>query len=255
VETDPVTVRVLLLGGTTEARHLAAALVGDPRVHVVSSLAGRVCAPRLPEGEVRVGGFGGVEGLVSWVRAERIDAVVDATHAFAQQITSVAKQACSEAGLPLLVLRRPEWLSGPGDDWRPVRSLPDAAALLPELGERVLLTTGRQGVAAFAALDRLWFLVRSVDPPAPPVPARTQVLLARGPFTVPGELALLREHRIDVLVTKNSGGAMTSAKLDAARRLGLPVVMVSRPPEPDIPRVTTAAEARRWVQALVRQRG
>jgi len=250
-----VTVRVLLLGGTTEARHLAAALVGDPRVHVVSSLAGRVCAPRLPEGEVRVGGFGGVEGLVSWVRAERIDAVVDATHAFAQQITSVAKQACSEAGLPLLVLRRPEWLSGPGDDWRPVRSLPDAAALLPELGERVLLTTGRQGVAAFAALDRLWFLVRSVDPPAPPVPARTQVLLARGPFTVPGELALLREHRIDVLVTKNSGGAMTSAKLDAARRLGLPVVMVSRPPEPDIPQVTTAAEARRWVQALVRQRG
>ncbi len=250
-----MTVRVLLLGGTTEARHLAAALVGDPRVHVVSSLAGRVCAPRLPEGEVRVGGFGGVEGLVSWVRAERIDAVVDATHAFAQQITSVAKQACSEAGLPLLVLRRPEWLSGPGDDWRPVRSLPDAAALLPELGERVLLTTGRQGVAAFAALDRLWFLVRSVDPPAPPVPARTQVLLARGPFTVPGELALLREHRIDVLVTKNSGGAMTSAKLDAARRLGLPVVMVSRPPEPDIPRVTTAAEARRWVQALVRQRG
>lgn len=250
-----MTVRVLLLGGTTEARQLAAALVGDPRVHVVSSLAGRVRAPQLPEGEVRVGGFGGAEGLVCWVRAERIDAVVDATHAFARQITSVAVQACSEVGLPLLVLRRAEWLPGPGDDWRPVRSLPAAAALLPELGARVFLTTGRQEVATFAALNRLWFLVRSVDPPDPPVPARTQVLLDRGPFTVAGELALLREHRIDVLVTKNSGGAMTSAKLDAARRLGLPVVMVSRPPEPDIPQATTVAEAQRWVQALVRQRG
>ncbi|MDQ3600515.1 MAG: precorrin-6A/cobalt-precorrin-6A reductase, partial [Actinomycetota bacterium] len=132
---------------------------------------------------------------------------------------------------------------------------PAAAALLPELGARVFLTTGRQEVAAFAALNRLWFLVRSVDPPDPPVPARTQVLLDRGPFTVAGELALLREHRIDVLVTKNSGGAMTSAKLDAARRLGLPVVMVSRPPEPDIPSATTAVEAKRWVEALVRQRG
>ncbi len=250
-----MTVRVLLLGGTTEARQLAAALVGDPRVHVVSSLAGRTRAPQLPEGEVRVGGFGGVEGLADWVRAERIDAVVDATHAFARRITSVAVQVCSEVGLPLVVLRRPEWLPGPDDDWRPVRSLPAAAALLPELGERVFLTSGRQEVAAFAALDRLWFLMRSVDPPGPPLPARTQVLLGRGPFTVPGELALLREHRIDVLVTKNSGGTMTSAKLDAARRLGLPVVMVSRPPEPDIPRVTTAAEARRWVEALVRQRG
>lgn len=253
-KTGAVTVRVLLLGGTTEARHLAAALVGDPRVHVVSSLAGRIRVPQLPEGEVRVGGFGGVAGLAGWVRAERIDAVVDATHAFAQQITSVAVQACSQVGVPLLVLRRPEWLAGPGDDWRPVRSLSAAAALLPELGERVFLTSGRQEVAAFAALDRLWFLVRSVDPPAPPVPARTQVLLARGPFTVPGELALLREHRIDVLVTKNSGGAMTAAKLDAARRLGLPVVMVHRPPEPDVPSVTTVAEAQRWVQALVRQR-
>ena len=249
-----MTVRVLLLGGTTEARHLAAALVGDPLVHVVSSLAGRVRAPQLPEGKVRVGGFGGVEGLACWLRAERIDAVVDATHAFARQITSAAAQACSEVGLPLLVLRRPEWLPGPGEDWRLVRSLPAAAALLPELGERVFLTTGRQGVAAFAALDRLWFLVRSVDPPAPPVPACTQVLLDRGPFMVAGELALLRKHRIDVLVTKNSGGVMTSAKLDAARRLGLPVVMVSRPPEPDVPHVTTVSEAQWWVETLVRQR-
>ena len=249
-----MTVRVLLLGGTTEARHLAAALGGDPRMRVVSSLAGRVRAPRLPEGEVRVGGFGGVEGLACWLRAERIDAVVDATHAFARQITSAAALACSEVGVPLLVLRRPEWAPGPDDDWRLVRSLPAAAALLPELGERVFLTTGRQGVAAFAALDRLWFLVRSVEPPAPPLPARTQVLLGRGPFTVAGELALLRAHRIDVLVAKNSGGVMTSAKLNAARRLGLPVVMVSRPPEPGAPGATTAAEAQQWVQALVRQR-
>lgn len=247
-------VRVLLLGGTTEARRLAAALVCDPRVHVVSSLAGRVRAPQLPAGEVRVGGFGGVEGLVCWLRAERIDAVVDATHAFARRITSAAVQGCAEVGVPLLVQRRPEWLPGPGDDWRFARSLPAAAALLPELGERVFLTSGRQEVAAFAMLDRLWFLVRSVDSPDPPVPVHTQVLLDRGPFTVAGELALLREHRIDVLVTKNSGGAMTSAKLDAARRLGLPVVMVSRPPEPDIPRVTTVVGAQRWVQALVRQR-
>ena len=238
--------RLLLLGGTAEAREIAAALAPEPSVHVVSSLAGRVGVPALPPGEVRVGGFGGAAGLGRWLRTHRIDAVLDATHPFAREITGSAVEACTAHGIPLLVLRRPAWEPAEGDDWRRVPSLDAAAALLTSLGERVFLTVGRQGVAAFAASDR-WFLVRTIDPPQPPVPARLRLLLHRGPFTVAGELALLREHRIDVLVTKDSGGAMTAAKLEAARRERLPVVVVARPPGPDAARVDTVAEALRWV--------
>ena len=158
-------------------------------------------------------------------------------------------RASAAAGVPLLVLRRPGWQAGPGDDWRRVPALPEAAALLPDLGERAFLTTGRQGLGAFAGLDRTWFLARCVDPPEPPLPARLQVLLDRGPYTVDGELALLREHRIDVLVTKDSGGEQTVAKLTAARTVGIPVVMVSRPPTPAAPTVATVADALAWVLA------
>jgi precorrin-6A/cobalt-precorrin-6A reductase len=245
-----MTLNVLLLGGTGEAKRLAAALTGAPGVHLVSSLAGRVRDPRLPAGEVRVGGFGGAAGLAEWLRSERIGAVVDATHPFAGVITASAVEACATVGVPLLVLRRPGWRPGPGDDWRWVPSLPAAAALLPELGERVFLTTGRQGLAAFAGLDRLWFLARTVDPPDPPLPARLELVLDRGPYTVDGELALLRAHRIDVLVTKDSGGDQTAAKLTAARQLGIPVVVVARTPAPAAPTVSTVDEAVAWVLAV-----
>jgi precorrin-6A/cobalt-precorrin-6A reductase len=230
---SPPAVHVLLLGGTAEARALAAVLAARPGVRVTTSLAGRVARPGALAGEVRVGGFGGAQGLAAWLRAHRVDALVDATHPFAASITANAARAAAATGVPAVVLRRPGWSPGPGDRWHPAASLPDAAALLPDLGRRVFLTTGRLGLAAFAHLDALHFVVRSVDAPEPPMPPDTEVLLARGPFTVADEAKLLREHRIDVVVTKDSGGAATAAKLTAAREGGLPVVVVRRPPLPE----------------------
>ncbi|EPD66997.1 cobalt-precorrin-6A reductase [Streptomyces sp. HGB0020] len=241
--------RVLILGGTAEARELAAALAARPGVHVTTSLAGRVSRPGALAGDVRVGGFGGVRGLADWLREQRVDVLVDATHPFAAGITANAVQAAAASGVPAVVLRRPGWRPGPGDHWHLVPSLAAAADLLPHLGSRAFLTTGRLGLASFAHLTDQHFVVRSVEPPEPPMPPHTEVLLAHGPFTVTDETALLREHLIDVLVTKDSGGSATAAKLTAARELGLPVVMVERPvlPEgvsvvPDVSGVLTLLE-------------
>ncbi|MFE9612457.1 cobalt-precorrin-6A reductase [Streptomyces sp. NPDC006012] len=223
---------VLILGGTTEARLLAAELAARPGLRVTTSLAGRVTRPAAVAGEVRTGGFGGAEGLAAWLAERRVDALVDATHPFAARITAHAARAAATAGVPLVVVRRPGWRPGEGDRWHPVPSLAAAAEALPGLGRRAFLSTGRLGLAAFAQLTGVHFVVRSVEPPEPPLPPHTEVLLARGPFTVSDESALLRRHRIDVLVTKDSGGAATAAKLTAARELGLPVVLVGRPPLP-----------------------
>ncbi|SEP27647.1 cobalt-precorrin-6A reductase [Trujillonella endophytica] len=239
-----VTGRVLVLGGTGEARRLAAELVAAG-VDVLSSLAGRVAEPVLPEGRVRVGGFGGVEGLAQALAG--VDVVVDATHPFAAGMTAHAAAAATATGTPLLRLQRPGWTAGPGDDWRWVDSLVEAADEVSACAS-VFVTTGRQGLAAFAGLTGA-VLVRSVDPPEPPLPARCTVVLGRGPFTVPEEAALMREHAVDVLVTKDSGGGMTSAKLTAARELRIPVVLVRRPPLPaGVPVVATVAEAVGWLQ-------
>ncbi|MFD5073658.1 cobalt-precorrin-6A reductase [Streptomyces sp. NPDC058371] len=242
---------ILLLGGTTEARELAARLAARTGVRVTTSLAGRVARPGALEGDVRIGGFGGAEGLAAWLREHQVDAVVDATHPFAEGITANAARAAAATGVPAVVLRRPGWQPQADDRWHPVASLTAAAELLPGLGRRVFLTTGRLGLAAFADLAGLRFLVRSVEAPEPPMPPHTRVLLARGPFTVPDETALLREHRIDVLVTKDSGGEATSAKLTAARALGLPVVVVRRPPLPEgvlaVPDVAGALDRLRLV--------
>ncbi|MGW1513900.1 cobalt-precorrin-6A reductase [Streptomyces sp. NPDC002394] len=236
---------VLILGGTTEARALAGLLHG--RVRVTSSLAGRVASPRLPAGEVRIGGFGGPEGLAAWVREQAVDAVIDATHPFAERISFNAARAAATAHVPLLALRRPGWVPVDGDDWRSVASLEEAAGALSTLGDRVFLTTGRMGLAAFAACPQ-WFLVRSVDAPDAPMPSRTEILLDRGPFTLAGERELLARHRIDVVVTKDSGGAATAPKLTAAREAGLPVVVVRRPPVPEgVPTAATPEEAAAWV--------
>ncbi|GGL66540.1 precorrin-6A reductase [Streptomyces fumigatiscleroticus] len=237
---------VLILGGTAEARRLAAELTARPGVRVTTSLAGRVSRPGSLPGEVRIGGFGGAAGLADWLRGQRVSALVDATHPFAASITANAARAAAATGVPAVVLRRPGWRPGPGDRWHAVASLDEAADVLPGLGRRVFLTTGRLGLAAFAHLTHLHFVVRSVEPPEPPMPPDTHVLLARGPFTPADEAALLREHRVDVLVTKDSGGDATSAKLTAARQLGLPVVIVRRPPLPagvtEVPDVAGALE-------------
>jgi precorrin-6A/cobalt-precorrin-6A reductase len=261
---------VLVLGGTSEARALAARLAGQPGVRVISSLAGRVRDPAIPAGEVRVGGFGGAAGLADWTRAEGVDAVVDATHPFAETISAHAVAACARTGLPLLRLTRPGWQPQPGDDWHQAGSLAEAAAILPELGQRVFLTTGRQGLSAFAAppsaaptsaappsaaptsaaLAGLWFLIRCVDPPSGAMPANREVLLARGPYTRDAEHALMRRFAIDVLVTKNSGGSLTEGKLAAARDLGIPVVVVRRPHPSAAPSTYGVDDAVSWVRGV-----
>ncbi|MCT2594649.1 cobalt-precorrin-6A reductase [Streptomyces sp. N2-109] len=245
---------LLVLGGTTEGRRLAALLAEEPGVRVTSSVAGRVARPGPVTGTVRSGGFGGPEGLARWLTAHRVTAVIDATHPFAAAITRNAAQACAATGTPLLVIRRPGWTAGPGDRWLTAASLPEAAGLLHGLGRRVLLTTGRQGVAAFAGLDQLWFLIRSVDPPEPPLPPHARLLADRGPYHLDGERALLREHSIDIVVTKDSGGTATAAKLTAAREAGLPVVIVVRPPLPEgvaaVPGVASAGERLRELGLL-----
>ncbi|MFM9448620.1 cobalt-precorrin-6A reductase [Streptomyces acidiscabies] len=268
---------VLILGGTTEGRELAAALSGvgaagseargvaaelngvrgsasevqKVAVRVTTSLAGRVSRPSALAGDVRIGGFGGVDGLAAWVREHRVDALVDATHPFASRITANAVAAAAVTGVPFVVLRRGGWEAGEGDRWYDAGSLAEAAALLPRLGRRVLLTTGRLELAAFAQVAGAHFVVRSVEAPEPPLPADCEVLLARGPFTVEDELRLLRDRRIDVVVTKDSGGAATAAKLSAARELGVPVIVVRRPPAPyGVDVVGDVAGAVAWVRGL-----
>lgn len=241
---------LLILGGTAEARRLAEELAaGTPELRVTTSLAGRVAASRPMPGETRVGGFGGAEGLAAWLRDHRVSGIVDATHPFATTISANAARAAALAGVPLLALRRPGWVPGPGDDWYEAESLKHAAELLPGLGHRVFLTTGRMDLAAFAGLTELWFLVRSVEPPEPPYPPRTRVVLDRGPFTLTSERELLREHRVEVLVTKDSGGDATAPKLTAAREAGIPVVLVRRPALPQgVEVAVTWGEAVAWVR-------
>jgi precorrin-6A/cobalt-precorrin-6A reductase len=239
----------LILGGTGEARSLAAALLeARPADRVISSLAGRVARPRLPVGETRIGGFGGPERLAEWLRQERVQCVVDATHPFAERISASAAEAAGAAGVPLLRLQRPGWRERPGDQWQWVDDLDGCAAALPD-GARVLLTTGRQGLAAFAAIDHSWFLVRCVDPPETPLPPNHELLLDRGPYTLEGELALLHDHAISIVATKDSGGSLTVAKLDAARARGLPVIVVRRPAGPDAETVDSVAAATAWALA------
>ncbi|MEU1549997.1 cobalt-precorrin-6A reductase [Nocardia sp. NPDC005745] len=241
--------RVLILGGTREARELAHIASGERGFDIVSSLAGRVRAPLLPEGAVRVGGFGGAEGLRAWLAADETAAIVDATHPFAAAISANAAAAAHASGVPLVHLRRPRWVERPGDRWVRVPDLPAAAREAAALGERVFLTIGRQGVDAFAGSVRQWFLIRAIDPPESALPPRHEVLLARGPFAVEDESRLLAEHRIDVLVTKDSGGEQTEAKLAAARAAGIPVVVVDRPPLPEgAPVVESPEQALNWLR-------
>lgn len=241
---------VLILGGTGEARELAAMLHAED-IPAVSSLAGRVSRPRLPEGAVRVGGFGGAAGLRQWLRDNGIQVVVDATHPFASGISANAVAATRSGGPPLLRLCRAPWSPGADDAWFRFTHIADAARHLDGRRARVFLTTGRQDVDVFADISSAWFLIRVVDPPRTRMPPAHTILRSRGPYRLADELDVMREHRIDVLVTKNSGGDMTRAKLDAARELGIEVVMVDRPEEPDVPAVADVRTALDRVRGLL----
>jgi precorrin-6A/cobalt-precorrin-6A reductase len=242
--------RVLLLAGTTEARQLAT-LLATAGVPTISSLAGRLTEPKLPVAEVRIGGFGGADGLAAWLGAQQIAAVVDATHPFATGIGAAAVQACEQTGLPLLRLERPGWTERPDDRWHWVADLSEAAQVAPKLGRRVLLAIGRQGVEAFSTVDDVWFLIRCIEPPAGDLPPHHELLLDRGPFTLAGELALIDQHGVEVIVTKDSGGSATDAKLVAARERGLPVIMVRRPSRPDTISAPDAESALAWVRSVL----
>ncbi|MFQ5467021.1 MAG: cobalt-precorrin-6A reductase [Kiloniellaceae bacterium] len=240
--------RVLILGGTGEAVALANRLASTPGLAVTTSLAGRTRAPAAVPGAVRRGGFGGPEGLADYLRARGIGAVVDATHPYAARMSANAAAACGDAGVPRLMLRRPPWRPGPGDRWIDAVDGAAAAAALPAHGARVFLAIGRDGLAPFAARADTWFLVRLIDPPAAALSlARCAVICGRGPFAVDDEIALLRAHRIDAVVSKNSGGTATHGKIEAARRLGLPVVMIARPPPTPGDSVATVDAAVAWV--------
>ncbi|MHA1568466.1 MAG: cobalt-precorrin-6A reductase [Alphaproteobacteria bacterium] len=244
--------RVLILGGTAEAAGLARVLAGDARVAAITSLAGRTRAPAAVPGAVRVGGFGGPEALADYLGREGIDLVVDATHPFAARISRNAARACDLAKVPRLLLARPPWTPQAGDTWVPVPDTEAAAATLPDLGRRVFLAIGRQELAAFAESAGLWFLVRLVEEPETPPPlADHHLVLGRGPFAVEKEIDLLREHRIDVVVSKNSGGAGAAAKIAAARALKLPVVMIERPPAPDSETAESVEAARAWIDTRI----
>jgi precorrin-6A/cobalt-precorrin-6A reductase len=238
--------RILILGGTAEAVALAGACAARPGFEVISSLAGRTRSPILPPGGLRSGGFGGAEGLAKFLVEQGIDRVIDATHPFAIQIGAHARSACDVTAVPRLRLLRPPWPRQPGDRWVEVADLGEAARRLPELGRRAFLTVGHRDLEAFAGQD-LWFLVRTIEPPGPSPLRRVEWIIGRGPFSVADEIALLRAHDIDVLVTNASGGEATYAKLVAARRLDLPVLMVRRPPTPPGPVVDSVEAALAWL--------
>lgn len=240
--------RVLILGGTGEALDLAARLAADPSLAVTTSLAGRTTGHRRPAGELRVGGFGGADGLAAYLRAAGVDRLIDATHPFAATVSRHAAIACAQAGVPRLVLLRPPWTPVDGDFWIAAATLEEAAAAVGRYGRRAFLSVGRQALEAFAGRSDLWFLVRLVEAPRVPLAlARHAVVIGRGPFPEEAEAVLLAEHRIEVVVSKNSGGGATYGKIAAARQLGLPVVMLERPPPPPGETVAAVGAAVAWL--------
>ncbi len=247
--------RVLILGGTTEASELARALAADRRFRVTLSLAGRTRSPAPQPVPVRIGGFGGVDGLAAYLRDQSVDALIDATHPFAARITRNAAQAARATGIPTLAIHRPAWVQQPGDRWRPVPDMDRAAAALGPAPRRVLLTIGQQELAPFLAAPHHHYLIRSIDTPAT-IPPGARVITARGPFDEVDERHLLETNAIECLVTKNAGGRATRAKLDAARMLGVEVVIVSRPAWPDgLDHLSDAAAAQRWLETQAALRG
>jgi precorrin-6A/cobalt-precorrin-6A reductase len=247
---------LLILGGTAEARVLAerATAVFGRSLRVTTSLAGRTRSHAALAGEVRSGGFGGSDGLAAYLRAASVDWVVDATHPFATRISTAATAACGALGVPLLSLARPPWIPQPGDHWIDAASAAEAAAIVPGRGRRAFLTIGHSELQAFSGITSVHFVVRLVDPPAAALPlASYELILARGPFAIETERLTMASHAIDIVVAKASGGASTVAKLDAARELGIPVVMLRRPEHQHAERVERVEDALAWIERQLRQ--
>lgn len=233
---------ILILGGTSEARALAGELAGLGRYRVITSLAGRTADPAALKGEVRIGGFGGVDGLIRYIDEEKIGLVVDATHPFAAGMSANAAEASRKTGTPCFRLERPAWRPLPGDDWREVADTAEAARAIPA-GARALVTVGRQEVAPFLARSDIHVVARMIERPETDLPPNAELVLARPPYPLPDERALLADRAIDILVAKNAGGTATVAKLMAARDRGIPVIMVARPYKPTLPTVPDVAAA------------
>ncbi|MGY3239542.1 MULTISPECIES: cobalt-precorrin-6A reductase [unclassified Bradyrhizobium] len=239
-------IRALILGGIADANVLAAeiARVG---IDAVYSYGGRTRVPADQPLPTRIGGFGGVSGLAGYIKRERITHVIDATHPFAAEMSRHAIEACAETGTPLIALERAPWSKTPGDIWIEASDVNAAAAALPEAPANVFLAIGRQHIAPFAARPQHAYTLRFVDPPEAPLPFAADVIVSRGPFTLEGELEMLRTRGIAWIVARNSGGDGARAKIDAARRLGLPVIMISRPQLPERLRVESVAEVMQWL--------
>lgn len=233
--------RILILAGTAEARNLANALVALGR-DVISSFAGVTQEPLLPVGRIHRGGFGGVEGLAGFIRAEAVTRVVDATHPFAAQMSAHAHAACSALQVPLLRLERPAWQAQAGDNWTDVARMAEAVETIAS-GARVLVTTGRKGLLPLVMRPDLSGVIRTIEAVADPLPEGWTQVLDRPPHDLASELALMRRERITCLLSKNAGGASTVAKLEAARELSIPVIMITRPAKPACPTVASVAEA------------
>lgn len=251
----PQPLKLLILGGSTEASKLIRLIDGDDRVAPILSLAGRTKSPKLPQIPYRIGGFTGIDGLVAYLTAKRIDAVIDATHPFADLMTGNAAVATGRVGVPLLRVDRPAWTPVEGDDWTMASDMAAAAEALGADAKRVFLTIGQKDLEAFRAAPQHHYVIRSVDAPDPGAcPQDCEVITATGPFELDDERALLEAHDIEVMVTKNSGGTATAAKLTAAREANIPVIMIERPAAPDVPTVATAEQARQWLDDLLAAR-
>ena len=238
---------ILLLGGTSEASQMARALA-EAGLRAIFSYAGRTEAPRPQPIPTRIGGFGGVAGLADYLRAQGITHLIDATHPFAAQMSRNAIEACAATGVKLIALERPAWQAAPGEAWQRFATLEDAAAALPISPARVFLAIGKQNLDLFAARQAHFYLLRLVDAPiAPPPFADCACVIDRGPFSLANDLALLRAHRITHLVAKNAGGAGASAKLEAARALGIKILMVERPALPARLTVQSPEEVLAWL--------
>ena len=243
--------RVLILGGTQEAFQLAEQLAELGGIDFISSLAGRTREPRRPKGAVRTGGFGGAEGLARYLRDERVTHLVNATHPFAERISANAIAAVEATGIPLMRLMRPAWVARDDDRWMMARDAKEAADLCRREGGRIFLTLGSGEIAAFSNIRNAHFLVRMVDAPEQLPLSDYRTIIARGPFLLHDELTLLKEHHVSLVVAKNSGGDATYAKIEAARKMELPVIMIERPAialDPRSPAVAHVARVVAWLQ-------